>query len=140
MKRTRKDMIDLVNETVDYYNGDPKLRGVKYTELGSQLGCLYQGKGNSKCAVGRCMTKRALDIFGKSGYPVTRLNWIREEENKTFDTLLYKRYQGFSINLWVELQHLHDKKVHWNKEGLTLAGEKRKIKIINLIKEGKYDN
>lgn len=109
---------ELILETCGAYKYDT--RGINL-DVG---GCFYLTEdGERKCAVGRCMTDEAIERFKAgghcSGWGVSAIT----REFGPLDQFLKDDYKGFDLDLWVDLQRLHDDGDAWNETGLSDYGE-----------------
>jgi hypothetical protein len=129
--KTKAELIGLLEETVAYYNSDPERRGIDY-ETGD---CHYLTEDNQMCAVGRCMTDKALEELGdvKGSYPD-----LKAQANRINIELFKEQYRGFPFQLWVDLQLLHDSRDNWDSVGITKKGVEIMGKIRELIRRGYY--
>jgi len=124
MERTKQDYLDLLQETVDFYN----LNNRGFNE--EKETCEYITHDGKMCAVGRCM------IDPKVGYAenLTVNNLVFKDNNITsVDDLLKPEYRGYPVSFWVELQGLHDTQAMWTDEGLSARGEQQVKNIIEAI-------
>lgn len=100
--------LEIINETVEYYSKDTKLRASK------NGGCYYfQESTGNMCAVGRCANKpRELD--GDCYF----------KDLKLLDEEIFKpEYRGHSKEFWTDLQRFHDLDANWDASGLSSYGE-----------------
>ena len=113
---------EIIIETKEFYDANPHLRGVSRLIPSDGENCVYQSptEPERKCAVGRCMTKEALVSLGQAEGPAESLK-CKSPDGK-LDTLLIQKYRGHSADFWTALQDFHDKKINWNKNGLSLCG------------------
>jgi hypothetical protein len=138
--------IQLIKETVDYYNVDPKARrglvlnSDSFGKVSQYNTCEYITKSGKMCAIGRCSIDpsvlqdrfRGEDIYGL-------VNYIEEEvEDMDFDDLLMEEYKGIPLNLWGDLQEFHDSESNWNKDSLSSRGEDEYARLLK--KWGDYEN
>jgi hypothetical protein len=106
--RSNEECIALIKETVNYYK-DVTRRSL--SPLGNS--CYYVSDDGNKCAVGRCLDLRK---FNKN----LEGNSIQD----IYDEVVFKeKYQGYPLDLWLDLQELHDNNSHWDSKGLTDSGE-----------------
>jgi hypothetical protein len=113
----QKSMLEILNETVQYYSEDVTRRGVMKSPDEEYTLCVYLTDTGCMCAVGRCMVAPTRNMIGgvatlHSGIKFTNL----EEELKP-------EYRGHSIEFWQSLQGLHDDSGNWGPKGLTLTGK-----------------
>ena len=113
---------EIIIETKEFYDANPHLRGVSRLIPSADENCVYQSptEPERKCAVGRCMTKEALVSLGQAEGPAESLK-CKSPDGK-LDTLLIQKYRGHSADFWEDLQHFHDSKINWNKNGLSPCG------------------
>tara|TARA_R110000822_G_C14954061_1_gene455347 strand:- start:75 stop:461 length:387 start_codon:yes stop_codon:yes gene_type:complete len=104
---------EIINETVDFYAQDPDARR---SMDGND--CLFQNSEGARCAMGRCMTEKGIKDV------------LSEDKNQAYSTdlknpldyYLRKRYRGKPLDLWDDLQDLHDTPDNWDEKGLTEHG------------------
>ncbi len=129
--KTRTRMAKVAKETFDYYNEDPERRGFDY----SQNNCMYFVKETKEmCAVGRCMYKNLLPltrglILGVQGM----YTQMKSDKVQEFDDLFTKKYKGFPMEFWVDLQNWHDSTNHFTDCKCTIKGKDRMDYIINRV-------
>ncbi len=104
--RTREEILSLIDETVEYYNNNPR------AIVDSR--CKYRAFINdteANCAVGRCLTEEAKDEIESEGINGSTVGDIIVD----IDTvpLFKKEYEGFTTKVWRRLQVLHDNHEHW---------------------------
>lgn len=109
----------IILETIEEYD-DPSNRALYYSK-GTHLDatCLYESSNGNRCAVGRCMTNRALERYAYSSRGFEHLT-----EGLMYDDLLREEYRGQTLQFWVDLQMLHDTHSHWSDTGITDKGIK----------------
>lgn len=121
---TIEKKLALLEDTVKYYSENTERRCVETDNL-----CSYspENVGNTiseGCAIGRLLTpeiKERLDIeFGALDVRGFRI--------------LPVEIKGYGLKLLQELQNLHDRKEHWNTEGLTAKGLYKVEEIKKMIR------
>lgn len=119
----------IINETVEFYSADTSRRA---TNPGGS--CSYSIKilndEERNCAVGRCMTGKALEVYGHQIESVYGL-----DRKANLDTLLRKKYHGHEVNFWTDLQRLHDSELNWQQNGLTETGKSLVIQLLETYKD-----
>jgi len=108
-----KTQTEIVIETLQFYLADPSARRSKSD---SSTSCFYHmvtSDGDRNCAVGRCMTTKAIDLFGNFGGTVSELK-KQLDLGDTLDTLFREEYRGQSERFWLALQYLHDNNLNWS--------------------------
>lgn len=112
--------LEIVNETVSFYNGDVKRRSKTDTN------CLYNGINGEHCAIGRCMlaefTKQGVKLEGNHLGIETLFS---RNKKGSLDEMLQVQYRGHEVEFWLDLQHLHDTDAFWDNAGLNAKGEER---------------
>ena len=113
---------EIIIETKEFYDANPHLRGVRRLIPSDGERCVYQSREDPerKCAVGRCMTKEALESLGQTEGSVQELE--SGSPDGVLDTLLIPKYRGHSIYFWEDLQGFHDAKSNWDENGLSPFG------------------
>ena len=113
---------EIIIETKEFYDANPHLRGVSRLIPSVAENCVYQSptEPERKCAIGRCMTKEALESFGQTEGSVQELE--SGSPDGVLDTLLILKYRGHSIHFWEDLQDFHDSKSNWDENGLSPRG------------------
>lgn len=115
--RTTSEILNLIDETFKYYSQDPSRRAVNH--VGE---CQYLTQDGKCCAVGRCLDLSNFDFENNS---------MSVEDIIQFGHLkFYPKYDGFPLELWIDLQLLHDNDSYWYNGKITPIGilEYEKIK------------
>ncbi len=127
--RTKQEYLDLLDETVKYYEEDPNRRAVAKDTNGDTI-CRYRTEDGRKCAVGRCLET----------YDASIESWSADKKDFTAvgdfiikEEYFFEKYKGFNRSFWTELQLLHDGKQYWTNKGLSDYGEKEVSRIRKLI-------
>jgi len=107
----RLTAIEIINETVAFYSADTNRRS-----KGVGGDCLYAGLNGNKCAYSRCWKEGAYKPEYENCGVISSLL-------PKPDDLLEERYKGHSMQLWIEIQRIHDKNLNWNANGLTEYGK-----------------
>jgi hypothetical protein len=121
----KEKMLEVLNDTVEYYSADVKRRAIE--EDGT---CRFLTDDGRKCAVGRYIKEDSPDEVWK-------------QEGLSED-LLYTHPNCLTIEIprifWLKLQYLHDKCEFWGSEtGLSEAGVRRSEEIKEWIKNYKEE-
>ena len=113
---------EIIIETKEFYDANPHLRGVSRLIPSDGKSCVYQSREDPerKCAVGRCMTKEALESFGQTEGSVQEFEYGYPDGG--LDTLLILKYRKHSIPFWSALQDFHDSEINWDENGLSPRG------------------
>lgn len=116
-----KTMMEILDETLNYYVGHPERRAIGDTKPG----CYYLSPNGQMCAVGRCcIDPKNGDTEDKYNLWSFSLTQDRYWSNAILNDHLKEEYRGHPINFWIKLQQLHDCNHYWNLEGqLTPIGE-----------------
>jgi hypothetical protein len=124
---------ELILDTVKYYEEDTNRRAVVKHPL---MECSYKTVDNKKCAVGRWIDEEKMEERGISWNTLDRLGAV-DVLNDTYilSYLLKDEVSEINVNVWKQLQKLHDSKIYW--EG-TLSFENR-AEFVNLLLS-EYDN
>ena len=126
----------IIDETVAYYSADTKRRADTID------GCQYYTVEGNMCAVGRCLInpKEVEEFVQTNLRGLAAATTLNAKSEKGLDALLKEEYRGHSINLWSDLQRLHDSSFdsdYWDEHGLTQYGLEclQDIKTIHCDKE-----
>lgn len=119
--------VEIINMVANHYND--KNRSISDDEST----CMYLTNDGRMCAVGMCMTDKALDTWGDFKNGVKSIVAILKD--KELDSIFKDDYKGHDEDFWSELQFLHDEPYFWDECGLTLEGCDRVNFLI-----GKYTN
>lgn len=117
-KTLAEKQLEILEDTVKYYSEDTNRRCMHVdTET-----CYYAPESLGKqeisngCAVGRLLSpelRKQIDEYG----PISIDTVMRDE-----DIELPLEVRELTADFLMKLQDLHDKQLHWNKEGLTQEG------------------
>ena len=121
-------MVEIIDETVEFYDGDPTRRSkrVGVGGLGLHI-CSYNGDEGNHCAVGRCLTQEALmNNPDKHSDATVSGVWKRI---KALDHDLQPQYRGHTLLFWKRLQHLHDCERFWDCDGITQFGRREALSM-----------
>ena len=111
-------MEEILNETVEYYSGNPKAR--RSSDNGV---CSFNGPYGEHCAVGRCFLPEFQMLGDKLiGNRSNLITFMKLNGVESIDEFLQPQYRGKNYRFWTNLQYLHDTKENWNKNGLTEQG------------------
>jgi hypothetical protein len=119
-------IVALLKELTSHYNtGNRSVEGNT---------CRYKNDLGNMCAVGRCLTKDALNDFHEREatytFAITNLPLTITEKYSSFDSMFQEKYQGIHVQVWSFLQSLHDEDDHWDEVGLSDDG---RIAILNTL-------
>jgi len=131
MSKSIKQQLNFLDETIKFYGDDVSRRS-----LNSKGHCKYKTESGNKCAIGRCLKKIAFD-YDIEGNDATGI----DNEFKGIGGLegaLLKKYQGFTLDFWNEIQGLHDGEYYWDMEGLTGSGYVEVERIKKRINRGNF--
>jgi len=114
-----KTKLQIIDETVRYYRTHS--RGIN-----SHTNCEYITEDGNMCAVGRCLTKKALDsiLYDNPGD-------LYDLSDRFDNYIPFKQsYKGHEDEFWSTLQDFHDSRSNWeeNSKGgnnLTEGGKNR---------------
>lgn len=107
----------IIKETILAYE-NPIYRALYYTAgTYKDATCRYRTASGNMCSVGRCMTDRALNLYGCSSKKFAAL--FKDQDH---DQLLQPKYRGHSLKFWSLIQELHDNHVFWSNDGITEKG------------------
>lgn len=116
----QKSMLEILEETVQYYSEDVRQRGVEARE-----GCRYLIKKGNMCAVGRCMIEPTTQMSGR-----VQILYVNHRVGfANLENYLKPEYRGHPVGFWSDLQSLHDGSDYWTTTGLTKKGKDRENKI-----------
>lgn len=139
---------EIVTETVEYYSADPEnQRSATITRDGVEFSACVYWKGETGCAVGRCLKPEVKDwlveewTVGSEEIVINNPNLgsisdlIRKCEDvfdvDRFDQILEPKYRGHEANFWCVLQTLHDNDENWTENGISERGRSFAEQIIN---------
>lgn len=117
-----KTQTDIVIETLQFYLADPARRAK--TRGGNACFYAMPLEPSHRCAVGRCMTEKAIKEFGSYTGGVNHLN----ADHGPLDTLLREEYRGHSKAFWFSLQVLHDEDCYWTADDAATL-RRKSVKI-----------
>lgn len=121
-------MVEIIEETVKFYDDDVERRSL-LPEGCTGMGCSYSDRRGQHCAVGRCLTEKALDDDPDQH---TDANvdgvWGGME---SLDPDLKPEYRGHCMKFWSRLQHLHDCAAFWNSKGITVEGKRESLSMMS---------
>jgi len=118
-----KTQTEIVIETIQFYLADPVARRAK-TRAGYSCHYAMPLEPSRRCAVGRCMTEKAIKEFGSYLGGVNQLI----EDHGPLDTLLREEYRGHSQEFWFSLQVLHDEDCYWTADDAATL-RRKSVKI-----------
>lgn len=103
--------LEILKETFEFYNSNPKKRGISST-TGK---CVYLDlRTGKRCAIGRCLRIPKIERKNSDFWSVTiALKY------------LMGRYRGNAENFWNLIQDFHDTKGYWTNKGITILGLER---------------
>ncbi len=122
--RTQADALALVQETIEFYGKDPEKRRAFVVGWDGRKKCVYVSADGRKCAVGRCLTQPKL-IRQAIGRDLSVSDIARFKAGR-FQSLFKPEYRGYPLEMWEELQRLHDSERNWSQTGLSPLGEMAK--------------
>ena len=117
-QKTKKQIID---ETFNFYNKNPKKRRAVKDYGDKEPGCVYNGPGDTHCAIGRLF----IDEYKNQGENLEHNSLgvaSLESYNVKLDLMLKPSYSGHSLNFWIDIQSLHDNEDYWYIDRATDAG------------------
>lgn len=121
-----KTETEIIIETLQHYS-DPANRATTRDAHGNMI-CLYTARKEdiTHCAVGRCMTEKALSEIGSAVDSATGI--ADAYGGGSLENLLQEEYRGHPLGFWETLQALHDTDRFWLAsaccEGNTPAEER----------------
>jgi hypothetical protein len=132
----QNEMLEVLEDTVEYYSEDVSRRGVARSN-GDFENCVFLTQDGKKCAVGRYLNKKDLEKISYSGnLDGGIINFYNEYDKCELSTRIVKRLPK---NFWKDLQNLHDKRSNWrNPSGLSVVGKSHVESMKNKIIEGIY--
>ena len=119
MKLKTKEQI--IDETFNFYNKNPKKRRALKDYGDNEPGCVYNGKNGTHCAIGRLF----IDEYKNQGESLEHNELgvsSLESYNMKLDLMLKPSYSGHSLHFWIDLQSLHDNGDYWYPDKATDAG------------------
>lgn len=103
-----KSKIEIIEETIAYYEEDPSRRAMIGTS------CAYKTDNGNMCAVGRCLTEQGLAFASEFANESDVYGLY--ETNEGLDDILKEEYRGHELSFWSDLQSLHDTSSYWKAE------------------------
>ena len=132
--RTKREYLDLLDETVKYYSEDPSRRAVAKNTNGDTI-CRYRTEDNRKCAVGRCLETYNPMI---ENWSVDKKDFTASGDFIVKEEYFFEKYKGFNRSFWTQLQLLHDGESYWNEKGLSEDGSWDFANICKNIEDGVF--
>ncbi len=126
--------IEIIRELFDkHFIPNPKNRSLRLYPVDSHISsaCLYSSEDGKHCAVGMCLTGKALKRIFTEGL---NSKTVFELYDKLGPEMFRKEYQGHELNFWKDLQQLHDNQEYWDDEGITDFGRDRYDQIVSKYK------
>jgi hypothetical protein len=119
-----KTKLEILDEVVNYYNQDPSRRAVI-----DDFRCEYVTEDGRMCAVGICLLEP--DTMPQVDIADERL--VEDHITFTHKTMMRFKpeYRINDVKFWQGLQKLHDSKLNWTPEGLSLEG-KHEVHLLEL--------
>jgi hypothetical protein len=114
--------LEIIEELFDnHFVKNPKKRGMT---IGGTSCVYYNPDTRNKCAVGMCLTTKALSRIGRATFSggVTQLDKMF---NNDLDSAMKPQYRGHENAFWMSLQQLHDDDYYWFDNHFTAYGEER---------------
>ena len=103
--------IEIIDETVEYYSNNPRA-------IQGNL-CLYLTEDNLRCAHSRCIKDDKVEEVHECANTGGSAKKIIDEFT---DDVHKEEYQGYSVDFWLDIQHLHDYHAYWNGNQLNKEG------------------
>jgi hypothetical protein len=120
MATNRLSQEEIVRETVGFYTTENRAAIETVQSGGYTINkCEYITHDNRMCAVGRCLTKKGLELVMKT-CPDDSAGDLNSKVG--LDNVLKKKYTGHRAIFWSSLQCLHDNKHFWDEKGLNDIG------------------
>jgi hypothetical protein len=102
----KKTIEEVIRETFDYYQNNP--RGMNLEGLTSSR-CLYKTDKGYKCAVGRCLTDKAIDYLAETDALGASFNSVTTMPLPPNVVLFKEEYSDIPDSVWTRLQCYHDR-------------------------------
>ena len=119
--------IEIINETANFYKKDPLNRRSFASDNDI---CAYNSSDGNHCAVGRCLQKKYRDLGEDLEFNSESICELTDFYCKnSLDEMLMPRYRGQDLELWQDLQALHDYENFWDEKGLTENGQRKLSKL-----------
>lgn len=145
MNAQKQKLEKILEETLDFYNEDPKSRRA----INGVFGCVYLTDDGRMCAVGRMLNAKGLVIAKECKGDVKKLIEVfSKEDQRDPNQFFLKKYQGLPMNFLEDLRRLHDRSCYWNSVKKFDVVPGRKINRLGLeykkiisdrIQNGTYD-
>jgi hypothetical protein len=116
--------LEIIEELFDnHFVKNPKKRGVKRFE--GRPNCVYyDADTRNKCAVGMCLTTKALSHIGREHFKGD-VRDLDDFLSNNLDYYMKDQYRGHNLTFWDDLQFLHDSPRFWTNTGLSDEGQNR---------------
>ena len=115
MNDIQKQMLEVLEETKNFYSKDPSRRATQQTVFG--MACTYQTSNGNRCGVSRYLKEGFLEAHPE----------VIEDNPGAFDLIADYGSPMKLLNehpkFWNMLQLFHDDRDNWDGEGLTERGE-----------------
>jgi len=126
-------MIQILDETIQYYSEDPIGRRAFHEPRPKQIQCVYQTPDGKKCAIGRLLAPSDLENLKKK-------NILFQAIENVYEEIKTPIIQQFPIEFWEKLQAFHDGDIYWDltKNTISKEGEKFTQRLRNQIQSGQF--
>jgi hypothetical protein len=116
--------LEIIEELFDnHFVKNPNKRGVSEFE-GRPICVYYKADTRNKCAVGMCLTTKALSHIGREHFEGD-VRDLDDFFSNNLDYYMKDQYRGHSLKFWTALQDLHDSPRFWTNTGLSDEGQNR---------------
>ena len=115
MNKVQKQMLEVLEETKNFYSQDTSRRATQQTSSG--LVCNYQTPNGNRCGVSRYLKDGFLEAHPEVVEDNPRASALISEYGAPMKLL--NEYPNF----WGMIQSFHDCRYNWDGEGLTERGE-----------------
>jgi hypothetical protein len=116
--------LEIIEELFDnHFVKNPNKRGVSEFE-GRPICVYYKADTRNKCAVGMCLTTKALSHIGREHFEGD-VRDLDDFLSNNLDYYMKDQYRGHSLKFWDDLQTLHDSTRHWTNTGLSDEGQEQ---------------
>lgn len=120
----QKTKLEIIEELFDnHFVKNPNKRGVSEFE-GRPICVYYKADTRNKCAVGMCLTTKALSYIGREHFEGD-VRDLDDFLSNNLDFYMKPEYKGHSLTFWDDLQTLHDSPRCWTNTGLSDGGQEQ---------------
>ena len=114
--------IEIIDETVEFYENNPRSLNPSPRSMFDPTTCLYNGPNGEACAFARC-------VLPEHRKKLEEGKGCQNILNSYGDDILKEQYRGHHPGFWVNIQALHDFESHCENGKLSQIG-KDKVQLM----------